>query len=218
MKINQLAIAMLTILSVGSSLVAQTSTATQPANATNRLKSGASTLSKDQAFAKCLVIANQEQVAMSRFAKEKATNEEVKEFAATLEKEHQDCVKQLKELSPQSEGNTNAATGTNADSNSTSVDFVQLQQEISAQCMKDGQEYLSKKKGTKFDECFVGMQIAKHAGMHSTLTVLQRHATGKLQAVIKDGLEMNSKHMEAAVALMDRLAANDTAKLSKVSK
>ena len=213
MKINQLAIATLTILSVGSSLVAQSSTATQPAGATSRLKPAVSTLSKDQAFAKCLVIANQEQVAISRFAKEKATNEEVKAFAATLEKEHQSCVEQLKGISPQSE-----ATGTNADSNATSVDFLQMQQEISAQCLKDSQEYLSKKKGVKFDECFVGMQIAKHAGMHSTLTVLQRHATGKLQGVIKDGLEMNSKHMEVAVALMDRLSANDTTKLSKVSK
>ncbi len=167
-----------------------------------------------------LVIANQELVTLSSFAKEKSTNNEVKQFAATLEKAHQSCLEQLNGISPQSQSNSRAATTTStiAGKSTAGVDFLQLHQEISTQCLKDNQEYLSSKEGAEFDACFVGMQIAKHAGMHSTLTVLQRHATGKLQNLIKDGLVENTQHMEIAVKLMDRLATNDSTKLSKATK
>ncbi len=220
MKINQLSIATLVVLSLGSSLVAQQPEANQPAQGANRQQQVGSSLTKDQTFAKCLAIANQEQVTLSRFASEKATNKEVKQFAATLEKAHQSCLEQLNGISPQSESKANAVT-TNAaiaGKQSASVDFLQLHQEISTQCLKDSQDYLSKKEGAEFDKCFVGMQVAKHAGMLSTLTVLQRHASGKLQGLIKDDLEKNAKHMEAAVNLMDRLTASDTSKLSNVNE
>ncbi len=220
MKINQLSIATLVVLSLGSSLVAQQPEANQPAQGANRQQQVGSSLTKDQTFAKCLAIANQEQVTLSRFASEKATNKEVKQFAATLEKAHQSCLEQLNGISPQSESKANAVT-TNAaiaGNQSASVDFLQLHQEISTQCLKDSQDYLSKKEGAEFDKCFVGMQVAKHAGMLSTLTVLQRHASGKLQGLIKDDLEKNAKHMEAAVNLMDRLTASDTSKLSNVNE
>lgn len=220
MKINQLSIATFAVLSLGSSLVAQQPEARQPDLATSRQQQVGSALTKDQAFAKCLAIANQEQVTLSRFASEKATNKEVKQFAATLEKAHQSCLEQLNGISPQSDGKANAVTTTAAiaGNQSASVDFLQLHQEISTQCLKDSQDYLSKKEGAEFDKCFVGMQVAKHAGMQSTLTVLQRHASGKLQGLIKDGLEKNAEHMEAAVNLMDRLTASDSSKLSKVNE
>lgn len=220
MKINQLSLATFAVLSLGSSLVAQQPAANQPAQGANRQQQLESTLTKDQTFAKCLAIANQEQVTLSRFAKEKATNKEVKQFAATLEKAHQSCLEQLDGISARSESKASAVTTTAAiaSNKSAGVDFLQLHQEISTQCLKDSQDYLSKKEGAEFDKCFVGMQVAKHAGMQSTLTVLQRHASGKLQGLIKDGLEKNAKHMEAAVNLMDRLTASDSSKLSKATE
>lgn len=221
MKINQFAIATVATLLIGSSLVAQQT----PANSTSQASSNApqqaaNSLTKDQTFAQCLAIADQEQVTLCRFAQGKATKDEVKQLAATLEKAHQGCLEQLKGISPQigSPGNATTTSAKTPVNNSASVDFLQLHQEISTQCLKDSQEYLSKKKGAEFDECFVGMQIAKHAGMHSTLTVLQRQATGKLQGLIKDALETNKEHMEAAVKLMEQLAADKSTKLSQSSK
>ncbi len=238
MKINRLAIASFATLLLGSSLVAQQPATNQsqnqqvqtnqgqplpgqPAQRTaNRQQRGDDAQTKDQTFAKCLAIANQEQVAIARFAKEKATTKEVREFAATLEKAHLSCLEQLSGISPQIGSNSNAVTktSTTASNNSSNVDFLQLHQEISTQCLKDSEEYLSKKEGAEFDKCFLGMEIAKHAGMQSTLTVLQRHATGKLQGLIKDGLAKNEQHMEVAVNLMEKLAANDSSKLSSSSK
>ena len=77
---------------------------------------------------------------------------------------------------------------------------------------------MNTKEGDEFDKCFVGLQVAKHAGMQSMLTVLQRHATGKLQGIIEDGLDKNAQHMEVAVNLMEQLAANDSSKSSRAAR
>jgi predicted outer membrane protein len=238
MKLKQLAIASFATLLVGSPLLAQEPASNptqnpqaptkeakplpgQPAKGSlSRQQQADSALTKDQIFAKCLAIANQEQVTMARFAEEKATTAEVKEFAATLGKAHENCLEQLRGISPLGGTKSNASTAIakSEGSNSSNVDFLQLHQEISAQCVKDSEEYLGKKEGIEFDKCFVGMQIAKHAAMLSTLTVLQRHSTGKLQGLIKDGLQENTQHMEVAVKLMEQLAADDSTKLSRSSK
>jgi predicted outer membrane protein len=168
--------------------------------------------SKNQTFAKCLAITNQEQVLIARFAAGKATTDDVKAFAVTLEGAHQSSLDELNGLVSKGETNRVSADGRseNAASNSSNVDFLQLHQEMSEQCLKDSEELLSKKEGIAFDKCFVGMQVAKHAAMHTNLTVLQRHASGDLQGWIKEGLAKNAQHMEAAVSLMEQLAVNDS--------
>jgi hypothetical protein len=93
MKINQFAIATVATLLIGSSLVAQQT----PANSTSQASSNtpqqaANSLTKDQTFAQCLAIVDQEQVTLCRFAQGKATKDEVKQLAATLEKAHQGCL------------------------------------------------------------------------------------------------------------------------------
>lgn len=175
---------------------------------------GEDSQSKDQLFANSLVIANQEQVELSRFAQEKANSSEVKEFAAMLEKSHQSSVENLKQISSGQESSGSTPNPNprqaRAGNESNGVDVVQLQQEISKQCLEDSKEYLSSKEGAEFDKCFVALQVAKHASAKSNLTVLQRHATGKLQELIKSDLETNEKHLEASVSLMEKLAASDS--------
>ncbi|MFN7291435.1 MAG: DUF4142 domain-containing protein [Pirellula sp.] len=221
MKINKFAIAMSVVLSAANSLLAQPASNPPADESTSRQQSPNAEQTKDQTFAKCLIISNQEQVLLSRYVKDKLSNEEVKQFAILLEKDHQACLEKLNGLS--------AATGTNnsikvrpvstATANkSTNVDFLELQQEIATQCLKDTQEYLGQKKGTDFDRCVVALQIAKHAGMKSTLTVLQRHTTGKVQGVIKEGLDMNSQHMQSAVELMEQLASQDSSVTTQAPK
>jgi tRNA isopentenyl-2-thiomethyl-A-37 hydroxylase MiaE len=86
------------------------------------------------------------------------------------------------------------------------------------QCLEDSKAMLNKKEGIEIDKCFVAMQIAKHAGMQTSMTVLQRHATGELQSFITESLETNARHMEAAIQLMEQLAKNDSTKLSRDSR
>jgi uncharacterized protein (DUF305 family) len=222
MKITTFAMAAAVVLSASNSLLAQPATKPPADESTSRQQSPSAEQTKDQSFARCLIISNQEQVLLSRFVKDKLTNEDVKQFAILLEKDHQACIEKLNALSPAA-GTANSAnkvrTVSTASANkSTNVDFLELQQEIATQCLKDTQEYLGQKKGADFDRCFVALQIAKHAGMKSTLTVLQRHTTGKVQAVIKESLAMNTQHMQGAVELMEQLAAQDASATTQASK
>jgi predicted outer membrane protein len=196
----------------------QTSKANSDKARVTSAKVAAEAVANDQTFAHCLAIANQEQVLLSRFVRGKVVNSEVQAFAAMLEKEHQASVEQLQGLAPKftaienlpaiaakppAAAQSSVARVTNS---ANTVDFLALHQEISNQCLRDGQEMLSAKKGIEIDQCFVGMQIAKHAAAHSVLTVLQRHASSELQAWIKTDLETNAKHLQAATKLMQKLA------------
>jgi predicted outer membrane protein len=237
MNIQPFTVATLATILVGSSLLAQESQPPRTQNLATRntpVQSTGDSPTKDQIFALSMSIADQEQVLISSFAKEKATHADVKAFAAALEKSHQNAVEQLKAFSPatasvgtasdrtkrsevkqadakQADGTPLTETSfTQVEDNAMKVDFLKLQQEISTQCLKDSKDWLSSKKGVEFDQCFLGMQIAKHASCHSALTVLQRHSTGKLQEWIQSALVTNDKHREAAVKLMETLAESDT--------
>jgi predicted outer membrane protein len=101
--------------------------------------------------------------------------------------------------------NTTPAQSTPSGQNA-SVDFMQLQRETAQQCIADSKQMLSKKEGEEFDKCFVGMQIAKHAAMHTKLVVLKRHASGDLQDIVAKSIEATDKHAKAAEKLMKDLA------------
>ncbi len=98
-----------------------------------------------------------------------------------------------------------------------SIDMIQLQREMAQQCIADSKQYLSKKDGAEFDKCFVGMQIAKHAAMHTKLVVLQRHTSDELQQIVAEGIQTTAKHLKAAETLMTKLDENSSEKLSSKS-
>lgn len=93
--------------------------------------------------------------------------------------------------------------------NQEGIDPVALGREIAQQCLADTEAMLSKKSGDKFDECFVGMQIAKHAEMKSKLAVLQRHSSGELAQLLAMGAKTTQAHLDHAEKLMQQLADAD---------
>lgn len=243
MKINQFTLALLAMSLVGGSLVAQQplpgqTEAVKPRVVQDRptpvlpsqkqairetsLKVVAAEDSQlnNQTFAKCLVITNQEQVLLARFAKAQAVNDDVKAFAENMESAHQSYLDELKGISSADPTASNAATAVlkSDESSLSSVGILQLHQEMSDQCLKDSKEMLSTKEGIEFDKCFVGMQVAKHAMMHASLAVFERHTTGELRGLIKAGLTKNAEHMQDAVNLMERLASNDPSKTAATSR
>lgn len=208
---NHFTIATLAALFMAGSLSAQQTPSEQPQTSalqTDQIASEDTPLTKEQVFAKCLAIANQEEVWLARFAKEHTTSKQVKALATTLEKSHQVCLDELKAFASKTASSRKEANPTVAvaNINAYALDFLNLHQEMSDQCLKDSKEMLSKKKGSDFDACFVGMQVAKHGMMHSSLTVLQKHTTGELQGFIKASLVKNDEHMQAATKLMDQLS------------
>lgn len=169
MKLNITMAILATLLTAGSlsaqqALPEQTQGNTTQANQTSTAETP---LSKEQVFAKCLAITNQEQVAIAKFAKEKSTNEEVKALATTLEKAHLECLDELKVLASK-EGAGRKGTNRTPPAASTvmhAVDFLQMHQEMSDQCLKDSKEMLSKKEGADFDACFTSPMNRFHKAL-----------------------------------------------------
>lgn len=85
------------------------------------------------------------------------------------------------------------------------LDFIQVHREIAQQCLASSKEMLSEKKEDEVDQCFIGMQIAKHAAMKDKLTVLERHASGELAQTLAQGRETADKHMQHAIEIMEKL-------------
>jgi predicted outer membrane protein len=55
----------------------------------------------EQHIATCLALGNQEEVALAKFAQQRATNPQVKQFAETMIQEHQQAIQQLHQAVPQ---------------------------------------------------------------------------------------------------------------------
>ena len=107
---------------------------------------------------------------------------------------------------------------TSSGSATSGIDMVQLQREISQQCISDTKKYLSAKEGDEFDKCFVWMQIAKHASMHTKLVVLQRHTSGEMQEMVTEGIQATAKHMKAGESLMAKLDDEESTTSTKKNK
>lgn len=204
----------------------------------------------DQTLATCVAIGNQEEIAIARFAESKAKNDDVKEFAKTLVKDHQAFLQKLQRYAPEATrdgylteqeqatnneeqktsatpsrvqarvqpagGEVNVAVGaiqqTSATQSTQPIDFIALHRELAENCLRESKQELGKKEGTKFDECFIGYQIAKHAEMKNKLTVFERHASADLRQILDEGLQTTEKHMKKAEQIMKDLAKSDSSK------
>lgn len=186
----------------------------------------------DQALATCVAIGNQEEVAIAKFAAEKAKHKDVKEFAAMLVKDHQAFNQKLKKYAPEatqdgyltdkdssgSDGNRRASSpnaiqqtaATDEKAGGQAVDFIQLHREVAEECIKAAKSGMSKKDGAEFDECFIGYQIAMHASMKNKLVVFERHVSDDLKQVLAAGVATTEMHMKKAEQIMKKLEDADS--------
>lgn len=82
---------------------------------------------------------------------------------------------------------------------------LQIEREVAQQCLALAKEKLNEEKAGEFDRCFIGQQIAIHAGMKARLIVYQRHASEQLASVLADGLKTTEQHLSKAESLMKSL-------------
>lgn len=204
----------------------------------------------DHMVASCVAIENQQEIAIARFAEDKTKNDDVKEFARMLIKDHSGFLEKLQKFAPEatqdgylerSQSTTGTgnrpprageAAGNNAakpntvqrtaakppldgGNNQQGIDPVALHRELAQQCLIDTEEMLNQKKGDRFDDCFVGLQIAKHMAMKTKLTVLQRHSSGELAELLAAGAKTTQTHLDHAEKLMKQLAESDNRKSDK---
>lgn len=181
----------------------------------------------DHLLASCVAIENQEEVAIAKFAQKKLKNNEAQDFAKMLIDDHSAFLKKLEAYAPEAtrEGfladdktaretaatkaptqRTAAKPNLDEQHNGLPIDMMQLHRELAQQCLRNSEEMLNEKNGKHFDECFIGMQIAKHAAMKTKLEVFQRHASGELKDLLAQGEKTTASHLKQAIKIMEQLA------------
>ena len=200
----------------------------------------------DHMLATCVAIGNQEEVAIAKFAADKAQHKDVKEFALMLVKDHQAFNQKLQKFAPEATqdgylmekggktvdgdqrtsstkpkasasepGSIQQTSATKDNSEGQSLDLVQLHRELAQECIHSAMTGMSKKDKSEFDECFIGYQIAMHAGMKNKLTVFERHVSEDLKQVLAAGIEKTEMHMKKAEQIMKKLASVDSTTAKK---
>lgn len=177
----------------------------------------------DQQLAAWLLVDNRGEIALAQLAQEKTSNSEVRDFAQHLIDDHSKMVEKLEQFAGtrrRTRGNDNR-TATNRrpqtataeyaggqGRSSAGLNFVRLKQQLGQQCLASSKQELEQKDGNEFDECYIGMQIAKHMEMIDTLKVFSHYASENLDQVIEEGEDTSQEHLDHAKKLIKELTSD----------
>ncbi|WP_437228560.1 DUF4142 domain-containing protein [Planctomicrobium sp. SH661] len=189
-------------------------------------------------LADCILLHNQEEINLAKFAMEHSQNQKVKDFAQKLITDHQAFGDKLQQfahhhnqrttdaaaapLTSQNERpaaapvvtqtrdgeRTEVRVGFAGNQKSTDETWYQIEKQSVQNCEQMTRDMLSKEKGAEFDKCFIGSQIGAHMGMIAHLKAAQQHVSGDFQQVLQDGLQHSQQHLDQAEALKGELMAN----------
>lgn len=166
----------------------------------------------DQELAQCLLVDNRVEIQLARMAKERASSDDVKEFAKKLIDDHAQAVEELQRfagMGRQTQQQTQQWGGRqNYGGRGGQLNLVRLKQQIGQQCLASAQHELEEKEGDEFDKCFIGMQIAGHMHMLDCLKVFSRYASPELDQTIEQEEQTTQEHLDRAKDLIKELEKN----------
>jgi predicted outer membrane protein len=174
----------------------------------------------NQAIAGCLLLGNQEEVALAEFAQSRTQNPKVKQFAQMMIQDHEQAIAKLTRVAPElaeqaaslREGQGRGQTGRQNDTPGTSSpnslgqagaaaagnQVFALQKRVTEECLQLTQQELGQKQGAEFDKCYMSSQVGAHIGMLAKLRGSQQFASGELKQVIQEAEQTVQKHLEHA--------------------
>lgn len=189
--------------------------------------------SVDQQLASWLLVDNRGEIQLARLAQERASSDDVKEFAKKVIDDHSKLVEELQQFAglgrgmPQENSEYETANDggrlsqTNTRGNQQyrqsytasgrgnqqpgGLNLVRLKQQLGQQCLASAERELEQKDGAEFDKCYIGMQIAKHMEMLDTLRVFSRYASPQLDELIEQAEPTTQDHLEHAMHLIKQL-------------
>jgi predicted outer membrane protein len=179
----------------------------------------------DPNIASCLILMDQNEVTVAKWAAEKTKNDKVKEFAQRLQKDHSRCIDELSKFTSMTfrdrdlsgskssgggnanQGQVGAATRPVVGQGATDPWAIQIEikREVADECLASARQTIDKEKGEDLDQCFIGMQIGAHTYMVDELKVLERRASPQLQSVLREERETAQKHLDQAKDIMKSL-------------
>jgi putative membrane protein len=173
----------------------------------------------DQQLAAWLLVDNRGEIALAQLAQEKASSSDVRDLAQHLIDDHSKMVEKLERFAGgrrRTRGGDNRATNNRRSQgaaydefaaggqpqSSAGLNFVRIKQQLGQQCLASSKQELEQKDGNEFDECFLGLQIAKHMEMIDTLKVFSHYASENLDQVIEEAEDSAQEHLDRAKDLI----------------
>lgn len=186
----------------------------------------------DQQLAAWLLVDNRGEIALAQLAQEKTSNSDVREFAQHLIDDHSKMVEQLERFAGtrrRSRGGDNRATTNRRGSSEEfasggqarsagGLNFVRIKQQLGQQCLASSKQELEQKDDKEFDECFLGLQIAKHMEMIDTLKVFSHYASENLDQIIEEAEDASQEHLERAKDLIKDVTSGSHHKATASSR
>lgn len=207
--------------------------ATQPGQAGAQPGARTAGGSLDSHLAQCLTIDNQHEIAVAEIAKQRAKENEVKQFADKLIQDHTQFLQQLARFTGRQPGMAGgqpgeartterqpgqpgaAQPGAMAQAQGGEPNFLAIKQQVSQKALELTKKELEKKEGLEFDKCFVGDQIGAHIWVLATLEVFKdQPVSPDLRNVIDKGIQTTQEHLDHAKKLaenLERQGAHETA-------
>jgi len=163
----------------------------------------------DQQIAACLLLGNQEEIALAKLGEQRAQNPQVKEFARMLAEQHAKALAKIQKAAPEV-ANLKLAAATagqppTAAATAGSDRGLALLQQVKAECLKLTRQELEQHQGADFDKAFVGQQLGAHLAMLAQLRGSKSFASPELQKVIAEGDAMTVAHLEEAKKIKDQI-------------
>jgi predicted outer membrane protein len=184
----------------------------------------------DQHAAACLLIGNQEEIAISEIAMDKANNDRVKDFANQMIKDHQKFIGKLRKFTPQNASfELNLKTDDKGDAKSiddkkpaaaaarageTTVakpagghsmmdELLVIKRDKTQECFAMVSDELNQKRGHDFDMAYMGMQCAAHTSMLAELKALKKHTHGEFADLVAEGEKTTKEHLDHAKSIIE---------------
>ncbi|BBO34258.1 DUF4142 domain-containing protein [Lacipirellula parvula] len=160
-------------------------------------------------IAACMLLGNQEEIALAQFAEQHAEHADVKEFAKALVAAHTNAVASIKKAAPEvADLQLTAGKGVTSDLKSQHHQALAMLQQVKSECLALTEKELGEYKGNEFDQAFIGQQVGAHIGMLAQLRGSKNFASPELQKVISEGEKTTEAHMAAAKKIMSQLKTN----------
>ncbi len=188
----------------------------------------------DTFIASCLLLGNQEEVALAQVAVQQAESDRVKQFAQMLVDDHQKAIQQLQQhakpgislndsrqasgagqagsqqASPQQYTANRPDISRGSASSATMDQVLMLDQQAKQECLQLTKSMLQEKQGAEFDKAFAGMQVGAHVGMLAKLKASEQHASGELAAMIQQSQQTVKHHLEETKQICQELESQNS--------
>jgi predicted outer membrane protein len=150
--------------------------------------------------ARLLKVKNQGEIEISRLATQRAQNNEVKQFAEKMVREHEQLAQKLDQHQNQSADRAQQRPAMQNRGNLVSILENACQIEV-----RHCRQMLQEKEGAKFDMAFMGGQIAAHTHMLSFLEAARGVGDEQLQDVIQKAHQATTQHLDEAKRIAKNL-------------